>query len=178
MSIYIIDWRTDPFKDAVVAIDTLANKIIATIPVGQQPQALVYVPQAVPDGDGTANLIPLGDAGKAAHLTLIPPEGSGSSARATVSVNNLGPLDLLQAAVSGLKPGQKYTLWLVESRTAPFGQKEALVTFQANLAGAQVAQTIGPLRRALTSANETPAQERFLMVTQVGSDEPALISAR
>ena len=34
-------------QDAVIAIDTLANKIIATIPIGQQPQALIYVPGAV-----------------------------------------------------------------------------------------------------------------------------------
>ena len=34
-------------SDAVLAIDTLSNKIIATIPIGQTPQALVYVPGAV-----------------------------------------------------------------------------------------------------------------------------------
>lgn len=167
-------------QDAVMAIDTLRNAILATIPIGQQPQALVYVPQAVPDGDGTANLTPLGDAGKAAHLTLIAPQGIGSSAHATVSVNNLGSLDLLQAAVSGLKPGQKYTLWLVESRTAPFGRKEALVTFQANQAGAQIAQAIGPLRKALTRPGESPVEqveERFLLLTQTDSKAPELIQS-
>ncbi|MDB6111174.1 MAG: hypothetical protein JWR69_2924 [Pedosphaera sp.] len=162
-------------QDAVVGIDTLKNTVLATIPIGQQPQALVYVPQAVPSGDGTANLMPLGDAGKAAHLTLVAPESSGGPAHATVSVNVLGPLDLLQAAVSGLKPGQKYTLWLVESRTAPFGRKEALVTFETNLAGAQVAQAIGPLRQVLTSANEKQEQQRFLLLTQADSEVPALV---
>src|SRR5580765_5404128 len=49
-------------QDAVIAIDTLKNTVFATIPVGQQPQALVYVPEAIPAGDGTANLLPLGDA--------------------------------------------------------------------------------------------------------------------
>jgi YVTN family beta-propeller protein len=162
-------------QDAVIAIDTLANRIIATIPIGQQPQALIYVPGAVREGDGTANLTPLGDAGKAGHLTLIAPDANESSAHATVSVNNLGLLDLLQVAVSGLKPGQKYTLWLVETRTAPFGRKEGLVTFQTNLAGAQVAQAVGPLRQALISANETSDQQRFLMVTQAESDTPVLV---
>lgn len=162
-------------QDAVMAIDTLKNTVLATIPIGQQPQALVYVPDAVPSGDGLANLMPLGDAGKAAHLNLIAPEDNRSSAQATVSVNDLGTLDLLQAAVSGLKPGQKYTLWLVESRTAPFGHKEALVSFQANPAGAQVVQTIGPLRKVLTSDDKQPAQTRFLMIAQTDSDLPALI---
>jgi YVTN family beta-propeller protein len=59
--------------DAVQAIDTATNRIIATIPVGQLPQALVYVPDAVPNGDGAAaNLLPLGEAGKAGHLKMIP----------------------------------------------------------------------------------------------------------
>ena len=30
--------------DAVSAIDTLANKVIATSPAGQAPQAIAYVP--------------------------------------------------------------------------------------------------------------------------------------
>jgi len=161
-------------QDSVIAIDTLANRIIATIPVGQQPQALVYVSQAVLDGAGAANLMPLGDAGKAAHLTLVAPGGHNNPAHATVSVNNLASLDLLQAAFSGLNPGQKYTLWLVESRTAPFGRKEVLVNFQANPSGAQIAQAIGPLRRVLTS-NTPEHAARFLALTQTDSDVPVLI---
>ena len=43
------------------------------------------------------------------------PEGSGRSARATVSINALGALDLLEIAVSGLEPNQEYQLWLVAS---------------------------------------------------------------
>ena len=35
--------------DAVTAIDTGTNRVIATIPNGQAAQALVYVPQAVPN---------------------------------------------------------------------------------------------------------------------------------
>ena len=36
--------------DGVTAIDTLTNKVIATVPIGQAPQALTYVPDAVPIG--------------------------------------------------------------------------------------------------------------------------------
>src|SRR5476651_750708 len=38
--------------DAVQAIDTITNQIISTIPVGQLPQALVYVPNATTDDNG------------------------------------------------------------------------------------------------------------------------------
>ena len=150
----------------------------STEPECQQPQALVYVPQAVPDGEGTTNLAPLGEAGQAAHLTLTAPDSSDNTGRATVSVNVLGPLDLLQIAVSGLKPGKMYRLWLVTSRTAPFGQKQPLVTFKANLAGAQIAQTIGPFRQVLTSRNENATEsihQRFLLLTAADSDAPELI---
>jgi len=45
--------------DAVQVIDTASNQIVASIPVGQLPQALVYVPNATTDDNGTANLKPL-----------------------------------------------------------------------------------------------------------------------
>ena len=165
-------------QDAVAAIDTLTNTVLATIPVGQQPQALVYIPGAVPTGDGTANLMPLGEAGQAAHLTLTAPEGSGSAAQATVSVNALGLVDLLQIAASGLKPQQTYRLWLVTSRTPPYGQKEELVSFKTNLAGAQIAQVIGPFRQVLTAKSEGSAegaQQRFLLLTPADSEVAELL---
>jgi hypothetical protein len=106
---------------------------------------------------------------------LVAPGGDNSSAHATISVNDLASVDLLQAAFSGLNPGQNYVLWLVDARTAPFGHKEALVTFKANLAGAQIAQAIGPLRRVLAPNTPEHAQPRFLLLTQTDSDVPVLI---
>jgi YVTN family beta-propeller protein len=163
-------------EDAVAAIDTLTNKVIAVIPIGQQPQALCYVPNAVPEGEGRSNLMPLGEAGKAAHLALTAPEGSGSSGHATVSVNALGALDLLQIAVSGLQPGQEYQVWLVALPTPPYGEKQLLTTFTTNVSGAQVAQAIGPLRRVVAAADEAEAgvERRFLLVTKANSAEPVL----
>ncbi len=61
--------------DTVTAIDTLENKVVATIPVGQAAQAIVYVPDAVPTGERKDNLQPLGTAGSVAHLALGPPGG-------------------------------------------------------------------------------------------------------
>ena len=61
--------------DGMAAIDTVTNKLIATSPIGQAPQAITYVPNAVPEGDGTQGLQPLGVAGRATHLTLGAAEG-------------------------------------------------------------------------------------------------------
>ena len=49
--------------EMATAIDTVSNKAIANIPIGQTTQALVYVPNAVPNGSGIDNLVPLGEAG-------------------------------------------------------------------------------------------------------------------
>ncbi|MFZ0223358.1 MAG: hypothetical protein WAM42_16880 [Candidatus Nitrosopolaris sp.] len=57
--------------DRLVAIDTLTNKVIGSSPIGQGGQAMAYVPNAVPEGNGTQGLQPLGIAGNATHLSLV-----------------------------------------------------------------------------------------------------------
>jgi YVTN family beta-propeller protein len=49
--------------DKLIAIDTLTNTVIATVPIGQAPQAVNYVPNAVPEGAGKAGLESIGIAG-------------------------------------------------------------------------------------------------------------------
>src|SRR5207302_852910 len=65
-------------QDQMAAIDTLSNAVIANIPIGQAAQAVVYVPGAVPSGDGKAGLQPLGLAGEAAHIELTVPGATGA----------------------------------------------------------------------------------------------------
>ena len=84
------------------------------MPGGQSAQALVYVPNAVPVGDGLANLMPLGNSGLATHLVMGSPRSSPAKSVTTVAINNQGLIDLLQAAVTGLQPKQSYELVLVE----------------------------------------------------------------
>src|SRR5262249_26440482 len=91
--------------DQVAAIDTATNRVVAEVPVGQAPQAIVYVPNAVPQGDGKANLQPLGVAAQATHLLLrtVGPS-SGPSQQTSVSLFDQGLTQVLQAAVAGLEP--------------------------------------------------------------------------
>src|ERR1700746_868495 len=100
-------------EDKIAAIDTLKNEVIATSPIGQAPQALVYVPNAVPEGLGTNNLQPLGVAGQSAQL-WIAPLGAKKEAKAptSVSLSDQGLVQVLEAAVTGLEPGEPYVLAL------------------------------------------------------------------
>ncbi len=162
--------------DAVMAIDALSNKALATIPIGQTPQALVYVPGAVATGDGAANLAPLGAAGQALHIEMRPPAGADSkNGRATVAVNSLGVIDLLQIAASGLQPGREYELAMVDSPVKP-ASRIALAKFTTNPSGAAVAQAIGPLRTVVgaDSAGGQQSERRYLVVTAAGGDQPVL----
>jgi YVTN family beta-propeller protein len=134
--------------DGVQAIDTATNRCVATIPVGQLPQALVYVPDAVDSDKGTANLKPLGSTGQALHLELTPPPGASSAAHASVSINSLGLIDNLQIAATGLQPGKKYCLVLVGG-TEP----QELVRFSASIGGAAIAQALGPLKRVIAPSH-------------------------
>ncbi len=133
--------------DALAAIDTTTNRLIATIPIGQAPQAVVYVPGAVPEGDGAAGLQPLGVAGQAAHLTLAAPLANKDAAAPTsVSLFDQGLVQVLQASVTGLAPKTPYVLALCETPDGG-GALEPLAAFVTNPAGSAIVDAAGPLRQ-------------------------------
>ena len=148
--------------DAVQAIDTIENKVVATIPVGQLPQALVYVTGASTSGAGDSYLGTLGDAARAIHVELIPPKNALSSAHASIAINSLGLIDDLQIAATGLEPGNMYQLVL-----AGDGPEQILLQFKANLGGTAIAQTLGPLKRLDRGGSAVP-----ILTLQVRSASP------
>ena len=154
--------------DAVQAIDTLSNKVVATIPIGQLPQALVYVPGAVTSDAGNANLKPLGITDEALHLELVSP--TGSMAHASVSINSLGLIDNLQVAATGLVPGRTYKLILIGNT------QEDLVVFTAGIGGVAIAQTLGPLKHVIGPQAVDPSN--CLEVRAVDSGELVLQTRR
>jgi YVTN family beta-propeller protein len=152
-----------------VAIDTITNKVVAEIPIGQTTQALVYVPGAIPNGAGTDNLVPLGEAANTARLHL---EAGGivlPTAQASVAVNSLGLLDLVQIAAEGLAPKSQYRVYLAESNHAPFGKLEALAVLKTNPDGAGIVQAIGPLKALAhrETGGSASQSERYLVVTDM-----------
>jgi YVTN family beta-propeller protein len=166
-------------EDRVAAIDTLKNEVIATNPIGQAPQALVYVPDAVPamSGDantamtrmmvvpeshGTNNLQPLGVAGQSAQLWLAPPGArKEEKAPTSVSLSDQGLVQVLEAAVSGLEPGKPYLLALATEPSGT-GVLEPLQGFMTNPAGAAIVNTIGPIRQVVRGEEKIP--RRYLVI--------------
>jgi YVTN family beta-propeller protein len=163
--------------DGMVAIDTLTNKVIATVPIGQAPQAVAYVPNAVPEGDGRQGLQPLGVAGQAAHLSLLAAgrgKAGGGAAQAPTSVSlfDQGLLQVLQASVTGLVPKQAYLLALA-SQPGGGGRLEPLATFTTNPAGSAIVNAVGPIRQIVQS--DEKAQRRYLVITEGSGDRPGAV---
>ena len=149
-------------EDRLAAIDTLTNKVVATIPIGQAAQAINYVPNAVPEGAGTQGLQPLGLAGQAAHLTLVP-AGSAKAKDAPTSVTlfDQGLTQVLQASVSGLEPKQPYVLALSQ-RADGGGALQPLAAFTTNPAGSAIVNALGPIRQIVQG--EDKVERRYLVI--------------
>ena len=142
--------------DSVAAIDTQTNKVIATIPIGQGPQGVVYVPGAVPAGaDRAANLMPLAVAGQKIQIKL---SGTGAS---QVTLFDQGQIQILQAAVAGLPPKMPFILGL-SRRADGSGPIEPLAKFMTNPAGSAIVNAIGPLRQIVVEGG--PEQRRYLVI--------------
>ncbi len=82
--------------------------MIAAVAIGQAPQALAYVPGAVPEGDGRQGLQPLGVSGQATRLALVPRGGGIAGAKAPTSVTLFGQGLLQSAAGLGDGPQRRY----------------------------------------------------------------------
>jgi YVTN family beta-propeller protein len=148
--------------DKLVVIDTLTNKLVATVPIGQAPQALAYVPDAAPEGDGVQGLQPLGIAGQAAHLILTSISDPGG-APTSVSLFDQGLVQVLQASVTGLAPKQPYILAL-SAKPDGSGAIEPLASFMTNPAGSAVVDAVGPIRQIVEASDAAP--RRYLVITE------------
>jgi YVTN family beta-propeller protein len=156
-------------EDRIAAIDTLTNKVIATSPGGQAAQAVVYVPNAVPDGPGTQGLQPLGLAGKSEQLQLAPPgTKAAEKAPTSVSLSDQGLVQVLEAAVTGLDPGKPYVLALSYEPTGA-GTLESLQGFMTNPAGSAIVNAIGPIRQVVRG--EDKMRRRYLVIAPGTADQ-------
>jgi len=147
--------------DALAAIDTLTNKVVATVPIGQAPQALAYVPNAVADGAGTDNLQDLGIAGAVTHLSLVQVGEKDGKPATSVALFDQGLTQVLQASVTGLEPKQTYILALT-SQSDGSGKVESLASFVTNPAGSAIVNAVGPIRQIVRGKG--PDDRRYLAI--------------
>jgi len=145
-------------EDAAAAIDTLQNKVLATIPLGQAPQGVVYVPGAVPSGEGRGNLVGIDEVGQVVKLAL---GGSDGKPISQVSLFDQGQVQVLQGSVAGLEPKKAYVLALADDPKGG-GKLEPLAAFMSNPAGSSIVNSVGPIRQVVQPS--VPAARRYLVI--------------
>jgi YVTN family beta-propeller protein len=101
-------------SDAVDVIDTDTLQVIQTLRIGQEPQALVYVANAVPDGGGTQGLTQQGLNRRV--LTRDLPVGGGI---ARVTVREVDTLDQIQVVARGLPPNADFLVSIAGQSQVP-----------------------------------------------------------
>ncbi|MBM9508095.1 YncE family protein [Actinacidiphila acididurans] len=128
-------------SDSVDVIDTATNEVVDTLAVGQEPQALVYVPDAVPAGTTDATTPGLGTQGLHQQGHNVPttlPDGTpgditdpvlGKHLEATI--RPVVGLDMIDLQARNLKPTTTYRALSV----APDGARTPVVTFTTDSAG-------------------------------------------
>jgi YVTN family beta-propeller protein len=155
--------------DAVDVIDSATNKVIARAPVGQAPQALVYVSNAVPQGEGMSNLVPRTNS-EPINIALKPATGE---AKGFIVARNLGVVDSLEVSLYKLKPQTLYSVYVT-------GQASPVASFKTNPMGMANGTAIGPMRAVSSSLSDraVTASRVLLMEGDVAVDpQKAVLSS-
>jgi len=150
--------------DRLIAVDTINNRVVATVPIGQAPQAVIYVSDAVPDGAGTKGLEELGVAGHVVRFGMGPlnvQRGLDSGFPTSVTLFDQGLVQVLQASVTRLRPKSPYVLALA-TRADGGGTLQVLAGFTTSPTGSAIVNAVGPIRQLIRS--DATAQRRYLVI--------------
>jgi len=150
--------------DGVQVIDSASNQVIATMPGGQAPQALVYLSKVAPSADDRSNLVPR--VNQDAHN--VPFKATAGEGKGFAVVRNLGVVDAMEVFLYKLKPNTVYNV-TVGSQAAPLG------SFRTNDAGMANGTMIGPVRTQ--AASDAAVRADRLSVTEAGASTAVLVSA-
>ena len=114
----------------------------------------------MPDRQDTSQgLQPLGIAGQATLLSLVPLENgkltNDTKAPTSISLFDQGLVQVLQAAVTGLDSQHPYVLALSHDPNGS-GHLRLLQEFTTNAAGAAIVNTVGPIRQIMQGEDNVP----------------------
>jgi YVTN family beta-propeller protein len=146
--------------DGVDVIDTAAGKVVARVPAGQAPQALVYVSNAVATGAGTSNLVARVNT-EPVNIALKPASGE---AKGFVVARNLGVTDALEVSLFKLKPDTVYSVYAS-------GQATPVASLKTNPKGMANGTAIGPMREVVSRLSGKQASASRILVME--GDAPA-----
>jgi YVTN family beta-propeller protein len=160
------------FADEVQAVDLTARKIVATIKIGQSPQALVYAEEAVSEAGGTTGLVPLAETPPTVVTELAAPANAGK-ARGRLSIRPIGMTDLIEQVFINLDPGVSYTLFLSRSGQEPFSDDYEVNSFVADKSGKYSGQSTGLTKETAPGKGEY----RHILLKESKSGKTVLVDS-
>jgi YVTN family beta-propeller protein len=154
--------------DAVDVIDTIKQKQIARIPVGYMPQALVYIPNAVPSGEGRENLT-LPTQMLTHNIAFTADKSSHGKMMGNLTIRDLAGISGLDLLVLGLKPKQEYGLYLIGANKSP----EIITALQTDGKGNGMGQATGTFWEKLKPLTHSETvKDRQLVIAPRNTDNP------
>lgn len=169
--------------DQVQAIDTETNKVIATIPVGQAPEALCLRAECCADGKWQGRTeATTGSDLSAGHLSRAR-DKVRSSAKGTVVIRTIGLIEHLQLTLTELKPDQEYDLILAERAAPPYGNTQTLTTVKTDSKGKASGQALGPIRKVVANPADAPKEDSgrqgtFILVQNGNTVAPPVLAEK
>jgi len=139
--------------DGVEVIDPARQQVIAHMPGGQAPQALVYLSGVVAQGAGTDNLVPRVN-GDSSNIPLQAVTGSG---RGFVVSRPLGVVDAFEVSLFKLKPDTAYSVYL-SSQAAP------VASYRTDAKGAANGTMIGPAKAWGADSGKPATADRLIVM--------------
>jgi YVTN family beta-propeller protein len=146
--------------DGAEVIDTVTNRVVAHMPGGQAPQALVFLSNVAAPGS-TENLKPRVN-GDSTNLKLKPAAG-GSEAKGFVVARPLGVVDAIEVAVFKLKPANAYSVYL---------GAQQIGALRTDAKGNADVTMIGPVRNFGAAAGTQPAPGTVHLSVVEGTGQP------
>lgn len=106
--------------DSVAVIDVALQRVKAQIAVGQAPQALVFVTNAVPTGTGSSGLGRQNVGMRIERRAITVPEAPIAKAKAVI--RDLGAVEAVEISARQAPAGAMYDVYAVQNMSAPFGR--------------------------------------------------------
>jgi YVTN family beta-propeller protein len=142
--------------DSVAVIDVATQRVRTRIAIGQAPQALVFVANAVPSGTGMENLgrqnVGLRIERRALNVPGAPAAGG------KVVIRTLGPLEVVDIGVRGAPANAMFDAYAVQNPAVPYGRAVKLAHLMTRADGtAEAAAQLEFFASGFTSVVLVPA---------------------
>lgn len=155
------------FGDQVQHINMENMKVVATVQIGQSPQALVYADNAVTGTNGNSYLRVLNDT-TATQVVEMFHSTTNTKGAGKLAIREIGLTDLVEQIFTMLEPNTAYTLSLTHSTNTPYTPDYEINSFTTDGQGKYVGQSTGVIKKM--DATESDEYHHLILVKKSNNE--------